>query len=252
MIYILHGQDSKSSYLKFDLLTKNYPDFQKVNFSARDSSRDQFINALSAQNLFAERELIIGQNLIKNKIVNGADLTDVAGDTEIILWEDSQLSNMQLSKFKTIAKIELFKLPTLLYSFLDSIVPANYKTFSILQKLKAEGEENLIWQLSNRFFLLILAKNNTTFQDAQEIAGKMNKSHIADWQWQKITNQAYAFELSTLKALFAGTVKIDFMLKTATTNLEANTLISMLLLKYLKPAKNATIAGSAYGRYSPL
>ena len=235
MIYILHGDDSKSSYAKFNLLIKNFSNRRKINLTGKEATKDQLLNVLSGQNLFREKELIIGQNLIKNKIAAFEDFKLASSDTEVILWEDSELTNTQISKFKTSAKIEIFKLPTRLYLFLDSIVPGSKSPFSHLHELKDEGQENLCWQLSNRFFQLILAKKGTEYSSAVELISKTGKSKLQDWQWQKIKNQAYQFDIETLKALFSGILKIDYMLKNGSTNLEASTLVSMLLLKYLKP-----------------
>lgn len=250
MVHILHGEDSKSSYTKLNLLIRNFPNHRRIHLSGKDITRNQFIDTLGSQNLFGEQELIIGQNLIKNKIAIFADFNLLSESKEIILWEDGELTSLQLSKFKTSSKIEIFKLPIQLYTFLDSVVPGSKQTFALLQNLKSEGQENICWQLSNRLFLLVLAKEGTNYEKASELASKTVKSRLFDWQWQKIKKQAYSFDLETLKSLFSGVLKIDFMLKNGSTSLDASTLISMLFLKYLKPQKNATINPTAHGRYS--
>lgn len=242
MIHILHGEDIKSSYTKLNLLIKSQPNSRKIDLSGKETTRDQFINALSSQNLFDEKEMIIGHNLIKNKIVSSADIKHLSHEKEIVLWEDTQLTSMQLSKFKSQASIEIFKLPTNLFVFLDSIIPHSKQTFTNLQKLRLEKAENFCWLLSNRFFLLILAKNGTSFEKASELNGKVGKGKLFDWQWQKIKNQAYYFDLEILKSLFSGILKIDFMQKSGATNLNELTLVNILFFKYLKPQINDTIS----------
>ena len=148
-------------------------------------------------------------------------------DKTIIFWEEEKLTLGRL-KSSEISILE-FKLPATLFQFLDSISPRSIAPLFFIRKMRDKTAIN--WHLLNRILLLILAKNNLSRQEVQEVT----KKAIASWQWQKILTQARNFQLITLYQMFNSLLKVDLMKKHGKTEADYASLIELLLIKYLRP-----------------
>ena len=232
MIFVLHGEDCASSYERLSQILENYDnqekDWLKIRL-AKNTTLNQLTEAVIAQDLTGSPRIIIAEDFLSQlKNIPQSFLRAVPEDTVVIFWEKTTLSPTKISKLQKIAHLERFTLKTALFTFLDNIYPDSSPPLGLLASLK--DTPGLAWHLQNRILLLLLSKLN--IQRAQAI--KITKRNIHDWQWDKIANQASKFDLATLLSTYSSSLKIDFLTKTGKTDVPASTLISMLLLKYLR------------------
>lgn len=227
MIQVLHGDDLSSSYSRLAQILAQYPNHKKVRFTEK-SQVDLFVEELFAQDIFNIPKIIICENYITVGAVKEKILAEIPQNVPIIFWEHKQLTPAQITKIKNFTKIELFKVKSIIFYFLDSISPSATKSLKSLFKIKQE--ENLLWHLTNRFMLLTLIIQNFT---KINIEAFLNKK-IADWQWQKLKVQSKLFDKDTVNAIFSGLIKIDYLIKSGQTALSEINLINILFLKYLK------------------
>ena len=227
MIFILHGQDREASYSRLVQIWQNYPRYHKVKLTKNDS-QETFYLAVFAKDLTLDQKIVICENFLSDKKVNLVIVKSIPREITVIFWEHKQLVSAQVREYQKIANVENFSLSQI-YRFLDTISPNARTSLHYLQTYKLGASENLIWQLANRLFLLILAKNKADYITASKLAS----SKLLTWQWEKIIRQAGMFDIKTLYAIYKGIIKLDLMLKTGTTNLGSNNLVSLLLLKYL-------------------
>ncbi|EKD57679.1 MAG: hypothetical protein ACD_57C00190G0001 [uncultured bacterium] len=227
MIFILHGQDREASYNRLLQIFKNYPKYHKVKLTKNDR-QEAFYLAVFAQDLIEKEKIVSCENFLSDKKVKFATVKTIPREITVIFWEHKQLAPAQVGQFQKIATVENFSLSQI-FRFLDSISPNAHISLEHLHSSKLGSEQNLIWQLTNRLFLLILAKNKANY----ETASKLASSKLLNWQWQKVITQAQKFDLKTLYAIYHGAIKLDFMLKTGAANLDKNSLVSLLLIKYL-------------------
>lgn len=226
MIIVLHGDDIAASHERLSELTANFKNHLKVNVSQK-ASENEFREAIVSQDLISSSKVIVAENYLTSaQKIPTKILQTIPEDLVCIFWEKKQLTPARVSSLSKIARLELFKLKTSLFIFLDSLAPKSKTPITLLTELK---NESLLWQLQNRILLLILSKLNTEI----ESAAKITKRNIFDWQWEKIRYQASKFSLDNLLALYGASLRIDLILKSGKTNLPENTLIHMLLLKYL-------------------
>lgn len=240
MIYLLHGEDKTASYGRLSQILKNHEHMTRQNFSEEDL-RDDLYLAIFAENLLAEKTVAVAQNFIRDKklVPKDAIFKNIPKDKILILWETSQVTPSYLKSLAPFAQIETFKPEPLIFRFLDSLAPNSKTPFLILEDLQrqvigsagAAYSYPLIWHLASRILLLTTAKLGASPEQAASLAGRA----LADWQWQKIKNQAALFDLKNLKSFFAGTLKADLMAKSGKSDLDQMTLASFLLLKYLTP-----------------
>lgn len=229
MIHILHGDNIEVSYLRLTDLIKFYGDHLLFRLTSTESQDDLFKILISQDLINSKRLIIVEEFLASGKI---KDLGKIKPQTEdiIVFWEKINLPAKNISKFTQDAKIEQFRLPSQLFIFLDSLMPGKVNTFREIGNFQNKQEVRLTWHITNRVILLILASNKFTLEQVARIT----RVNIQNWQWQKILQQAQYFKLETLKKILSALIKIDMMLKTNRTNLEENTLLKILLLKYLK------------------
>ncbi len=227
MIYVLHGDDTISSYGRLDQLLAQNPTHTKINVES--NLLDDLVNNISTSDLMGIKKIVIAHNLISKLKLKPKKLTSISESNILILWEDKELNKSQANSFSDIAHVEIFKLPSNIFFFLDSISGPTTNTIRLLNKIDSKENAYLIWQILNRLFLLSLAKMNIDLNSISKLAGKT----IQAWQWQKIKDQAKKLDLKRLNKLFNAVLKIDYLTKTGATNIPPKTLISLMFLKYL-------------------
>lgn len=228
MILVLHGDDEASSYQRLSQIQEKYKGWLKIRL-AKNTTVEKLTEAVLTQDLTGTQKITIAEDFLSPlKKLPNEFLKNIPKDTVVIFWERTTLSQAKVTGLKKLAQLELFKQKTPLFTFLDSLAPKSKVTFSYLAGLK--DTQALTWHLQNRILLLTLSKLNITQEDAANIT----KRNILDWQWQKIKYQASKFTLVTLTAAYNASLRVDFLTKTGKSDLPQNTLISMLLLKYLQ------------------
>lgn len=227
MIYVLHGENALESYNRLNQITSQYPLHEVINQEA-DKIED-LLNNLTTKDLLGGKKLIIARNFIAKNKLKPQQIKEYDDLNILILWEDKEISKNISVSYAKIAKVEVFKLPSTIFYFLDSITgPAAY-TIKLLNKIADKESTMLIWHILNRIYLLAIAKLKVD----QETANKLNGKVLPAWQWQKIYDQAKKIDEKKLNGLFTATLKIDYLVKTGKTNLPAKSMVSLMLLKYL-------------------
>ena len=123
-IIILHGDDTQKSYKR---LTKFIDVAKKRHWeiSYIDEDSTSFRETVSATSLFGNERFFILKNIKKlgEKDIEWLKKNhdNLAGN--LILYSDSVLNVKTLKSFSKDSKIEEFKLPVLLWSFLDGMFP---------------------------------------------------------------------------------------------------------------------------------
>ncbi len=233
MIYLLHGEDQAASYARLKELIATLPKVPRVSL-AKENTKDDLYMALMGTSILGNENIVIAQNFIKDKKITAKDdaFKNLPTEKTLVLWEQAQLTAAQIKGFASFTTVESFKPEPVIFQFLDSLSPNSKLSYALLSKL-GESETSIIWHLANRVLLLTLAKIGVSY----ELAGKISGRPIAPWQWQKIERQAIYFKEKDLKDFLNGCLKADFMLKSGKSNLDQNTLVSFLLLKYLSAPK---------------
>lgn len=230
MIYILHGQDSISAKARLRELLTSFKNHQSVRLDDK-KTLDDFYLTVFTKDIFDSKKVVICENFLSLGNLKVAEiLAKIPQDVNVVFYESTQIPASKLLKVQKYANIENFKPPPLIFKFLDSISPSAKLSLYKLKMLDESTNTNLLWQLVNRLLLLTLAKLGFNSQSASKVAGR----EVVNWQWLKISKQAGKFDLLTILKIFQGAVKIDTMIKTGATNLKESTLITILLLKYLK------------------
>lgn len=232
MIHVIHGKNINLSYNRLKSQINSTPKEERVKLSAENSLEDLY-QAVLTENLIDDKKLIVCENFLTSKKIKPDDnlFLQIPQTKTVIFWEADNLSLDILKKLPKSATIELFKPEPKSFWFLDSLIPNSKISLANLGSLdQKEKKYGLLSSLASRVLLLTLAKTNLDLKTSSSICGY----NLQSWQWEKIKRQSQGFSLENLKAFFNGILKADMMIKTGTTNLEEESLASLLLIKYLK------------------
>ncbi|MBI4037770.1 hypothetical protein HY382_01840 [Candidatus Curtissbacteria bacterium] len=227
MITVLHGEDVASSDKRLKIILKNYSQRTKLWFQQKSDSIN-LIEQINQSTLFGGENVYICQNYLSQKFLTPKQLTGINHETVIIFWEQKSLKKTDILKLPKDAKIELFKEKQIIFLFLDSISPNLTKTLTFLGK--TGDEDNVVWNLTQRFLIMLLLKLEFSKSQIENFTQKK----LQDWQLDKISYQASLFNKETLSGIFFGILKIDFLMKSGKTDLPAKNLIEMLFIKHLR------------------
>ncbi|MBN1262986.1 MAG: hypothetical protein JW991_01375 [Candidatus Pacebacteria bacterium] len=182
-----------------------------VDLSARHLELETLKQSLESPSFFKSERLVVIESLFslpgsarKERLLKYLKKEEIK--VKLIFWESKQLDGRSLRPFASQAQIRLFKLPALIFKFLDSLNPKNSKTALLLlnNTLKNQPPELVFYLLCRRIRDLIVVKD----------LGKKGLAGLAPWQQARLLTQAGFFSLEKLIEIYAVCLKIDWEQKT--------------------------------------
>ena len=167
MIYIFHGDDTATSYQNFSLKIDEFKSTQKFKSDIKSFDLDSFDRFLNTASLFSEDKVIVIENffsLLKNTLDKAVKLINQYPDFTYLFWQSKKIEAAKLRFFPS-AEIQLFNLPEMLFSCLNSLRPDNAKDFS--QKYQ-QLLSRLPFELIMFWFKNTLRRQLTTFSKFPE------------------------------------------------------------------------------------
>ncbi|OGV91872.1 hypothetical protein A3A66_01550 [Microgenomates group bacterium RIFCSPLOWO2_01_FULL_46_13] len=207
-ITIFHGDDPVASRqaLRETLEAEEKRRQLEVIRFDRNFDLTDIIQAVEAPAMLINERLIIIERLFslrsnQNGMAIQKYLAAQKFSEPVYLWEENQLQQKQLAVFPR-ATIKLFKLPVVVFKWLDSILPGNEPESARLltECLKTEAAEKVFFLLARQVRLLL------TLDD--------EKLPIPQWQRQKLGQQRQRWGWSRIIWLHRRLTEIDEATKT--------------------------------------
>lgn len=228
MITLFHGDNIQASRNALTQLKEHAKTKEKEIRIVLGRNIDELVltQALQSHSLFGNALFVVIENLFskiskKSKSANEfiKILSNADTDTQVVCWEDKELTKSQLSGFPPKTAIQLFKLPVLIFSFLDGIYPSNRDTsLHIFNELiQKEAPELVFSMITKRMRQLILILNGTYSPE------------ISDWQKGRLTTQAKHFTMEKLQAMYTKLPDIEYLIKSGTSPVNLKTHINLWL-----------------------
>lgn len=223
-IIILHGDYIKKSQERLDYFQdsakKRGWEIKKVDANANLSVSEQ----LSAGLLFQDETLFVLGDVKKltpedfvwiKKIGKNLPLT-------MVVYHPDFLSKKVLSSFPKDVKIEEFKLPRIIFTFLDGLSPGSCKKLLTLfhELLKNEPVE---------FVFALLARQ---VRDLYWVRVEPKSLPYPSWRVNKLKVQSEKFKVETLKNMLSELAEIDIKVKTSKSDLVSS--LDLLMLTKLE------------------
>ena len=210
-IILLHGDDTQKSY---ERLSKFIDEARRRKWKiVRISNNEQSIKDLvSSPELFEGKQFFILDGL---KNLSKKNLLWLKKDSQkieanFIIYEKSILSPTLIKNLPKRIKVEEFKIPKVIFKFLESVKPGNSK-----EALK------LLRELSkNRNLEFIFAMLSRHLRDLYWVKKSPSNIPYPSWRVLKLEKQASNFTTEKLKNLISKLAEIDIENKTSKSNLK--------------------------------
>lgn len=222
-IIILHGDDTGKSYLRL----KKFIDVARERsweVSYIDESDKSFEEILSASSLFGSEQFFILKDIKKlgKKETTWLNKKYKELPGNLIIYFEGTLNATMLKSLPGDSKIEEFKLPVLLWNFLDNLVPgkAEYSLKTLHKILEKEPVE---------FVFSLIARH---FKDLYWVKADAPSTGFPFWKINKLREQASKFQTSELQEIVSDLSDIDIEAKTSKSDLISE--LDLLLFKHLE------------------
>lgn len=215
-IYIFSGDDivsSRKAYTDQIEIFKKENEMEYVN--AKDIDETFLENIFGSLDLFGKNRILATENFFSGKSnkLRGGLIEKILSFKKAVFidWEEKEISKTETEKLGKSLIIKNFKLPNLLFKFLDSINPENKKENIILLKKVLENLDPgfVFSMLIRQIRLLILASDNETIT-------------MAPWQKRNLENQFKHFSKDKLINLYKKLLEIDLRQKTSSSPFDLN------------------------------
>lgn len=224
-IVILHGDDTEKSYAR---LTKFVEVAKKRSWEINyfDDPAIPIEDSLTSVSLFGNERFFILKNSrkISKKDYDWIkkNYTNLSGT--LIFYFDSTLNSSALKNFPSDSKVEEYKLPVLIWNFLDGLVPGN-----------CSREVQLLHRILDRqtqpveFVFTLIIRH---FRDLYWVKENASSAGFPFWKMNKLKSQASHFTSGQLKNLIQVLADIDIKVKTSNSDLAAE--LDLFIIKHLE------------------
>lgn len=210
MITVFCGDDIVASRKAFLEAIDAYKlkGFEVSKFNGKDLTVEILESYTNPTSLFGEKKILAVEGLLsgtkskekENIIKRIVSLTQCF----IVVWENKEFTKFEQPKFGSEFVFKNFKLPSILFEFMDKIAPDKTKeNLTMLHHVCETVDGTYVFlMLVRQIRLLILASDNEV-------------SDIPSWQSGKLIRQAKLFKKEDLHNIYRNLLEIDYRQKTS-------------------------------------
>lgn len=222
MITIFHGDNIEASrrfFIEAIAKLKTGGINEIVRLNGAEIVQSDLIQSLESQSLFGGDRVVVIEGLFSRRISKEKDtllnyiVSQLAirnSQSAILLWDGKKLTAAGLKKFAGNKEVEIkeFKISSLLYKFLDQIIPENGRAASAtFNNLIIEEPAELA------FYLLVKRLTELILENSSSESG----GDYDDWRRQKLIDQASKWTGKGLTNFHRKLTEIDEAVKTGST-----------------------------------
>jgi DNA polymerase III delta subunit len=210
MLTILHGDNTEESRAELVKLVAAAKGRDMRRLEGKNLEPASLAQALESSSLFGGNVCVVVENLFskvgkKQKLAQeyAAILTRAPAETQIIVWEEKELSATALKTLAPKAHAQLFKTPSVIFQLLDGLRPnaASGLLFFYEKAIAAQAPELVFAMLVRRVRQLLMVK------------GGVAPDGMQGWQEARLTNQARAFTMEQLVRMHKTLLAAEYSLK---------------------------------------
>jgi DNA polymerase III delta subunit len=227
MLTILHGDDTEKSRAQLNSLRQSSDGKEIRHIDGKSLDLNGLTQALQSGSMFGGDLLVIVERFfvtlgrkIKQIGAYAVLLSEASSSTDIIVWEDKELSPGTLKGFGPKASIRLFKTPVVIFQFLDNLKPRNSKfLLTVFESLvELDAPELIFVMIVRRIRQLIM------------LADHVLPDGMKPWQATRLTNQAKFFTMRELQTMEKQLLAIEYSIKSGQTPLPLKTHLEKFLI----------------------
>ncbi|MBI5619384.1 hypothetical protein HY950_00295 [Candidatus Gottesmanbacteria bacterium] len=227
MIILLHGDDRQSTRAALLALKKKFSHLDLRVLNGKTADENALVQAIESPSVFGGSTGIIIENLLTSlgkKPKTAEHMGDIlkrsAESATIILWEEKEMSPSMIRHLGSHVEVNLFKIPAVIFSFLDAIRPSNtIQLLSLYGKTLEHSPAELI-------FTLLARRLRTLVQ----LSGGLTPTGMAPWQLTRLTKQARFFTMEQIFTMEKQLLACEFAVKTGSSALTLSQHIERILV----------------------
>ncbi|MEK7129478.1 MAG: hypothetical protein AAB803_00520 [Patescibacteria group bacterium] len=227
MIILLHGDDRQSSRAALLALRKKFSHLDLRILNGKTADENILVQAIESQSVFGGATAIIIENLLttlgkKPKAMEhvGDILKRSAESATIILWEEKEVGPSIIKYLGSHVEGNLFKIPAIIFSFLDALRPSHtIQLLSLYQKTLEHSAAELIFTLLVRRLRILV-----------QLSGGVVPVGIVPWQLARLTKQARFFTMEQILAMEKQLLAAELGVKTGSSALTISQHIERILI----------------------
>lgn len=210
-VIVLHGDNERASYQRLEkFIEVAKARGWQVNFL---DSPEGISEKLSSVSLFGQQPFFVFRSINKwpPSTLKKTKKVLEKGEGTVVVYHNDFLGKTILESLPKGVKLEEFKLPRLIFVFLDSFYPGNAKrTLTLLHEvLEKEPVEFVFALLARHVRDLYWAKTDSPLP-------------VPSWRAQKLKNQAGKFTKGTLEEIIKSLAETDIKVKTSQAELTSS------------------------------
>ncbi len=227
MIFFIHGENQVASrnFLNEHISLAKEKNKEIIRLDGLKVELSEVKQNLETNSLFGQEKLIIIENLFtapksKRQTEISFYFKNFDLDVDLIFWEKKECGKRITNKLPDSCQIKVFKIPAIIFKFLDSIKPKNNKLMLSLfhQCLKNQPAEMVFYMLARQLRILLLAND----LGEEGLSGP-------SWMKSRFIRQAENFKLEELKKIYKKLLEIDINIKTGRTPMSLSWQLDLLL-----------------------
>lgn len=222
-IIILHGDDERKIYERL----QKFVDVAKKRgweMAYLDESPNKIQEQLNTSSLFSQERFFVIKEISRlgKKELEWLSKNYEKLEGTLIIYHESVLPVTFLKSLPKDSKVEEFKLPVLLWNFLDGLIPGNStREVSLLHKI--------VEKQAIEFVFSLIAKH---IRDLYWVTVDPVSTGFPPWKLSKLKSQASKFSIQKLQQLISSLSEIDVKVKTSKANLIDE--LDLLIIKQLE------------------
>jgi DNA polymerase III delta subunit len=199
-IIVLHGEHVEESYVRLQVFIKEAKKRNWEIIHVSDRSKN-IREELSKRSLFEEKSFYVIEDisLVSNKDFKWIKDKSEEIDATIIFYKKGLVSKTIINKFPKTIKVEEFKLPKIIWNFLDSFFPGNVKGCLLLLQKVSKNEQI-------EFIFALLARH---VRDLYWVKADVKSSSLPSWRIPRLKRQASKFTQGKLIEIINKLSSID-------------------------------------------
>lgn len=229
MLTLLHGDNTEFSRLELNRLVDQDRGAEIIRLYGRVLDETTLAQAIESSSLFDHQKLVVVENLFsklgkKPKTIESMAkrMRSAESTCQIIVWEDKELTASILKNFGKETLVKLYKTPTLIFHFLDSLKPNE------TQKILALYLELTIKERAEIIFTMMVRRLRQLIM----LADGVTPAGLQSWQASRLTSQAKFFTMNKLLYMYQKLIEIEYALKTGTTPFDLSHLVTQFILDF--------------------
>lgn len=222
-IIVLHGDDERKLYERLSKFVETAKS-RSWEVSYLDDPSVSIPVTLSSTSLFTKERFFILRDIKK---IGKSEIDWIKKNSQkipgnLIIYHEGYVPVAITKGFSGDLKIEEFKLPKLIFSFLDTIYPGN--ATQIIKTLHKVVETQAI-----EFVFALIAKH---LRDLYWVKTEPGNTNFPSWKISKLKFQASKFTNNSLKEIISRLSEIDIEVKTSNADLLSE--LDLLIIKQLE------------------